>query len=143
MFNKDLDYRLKCWLELRKSLEICSNPLEKVWDFWRSAPFSPFNKNIDPNDNEFWPTPWEIISDNIYDDFTKALMIGITLKYTDRMRHSLIELKILEDTKLRQYNLVYVDNLYVINYSDNGPIDIKLIPDQFDIKNQLELKYPR
>lgn len=143
MFDLEINERLEYWLKFRNRLEKSKNPGLDTWEFWKNAPFIPYNKEIDPYSKHSWPTPWEIIANNKYDDFTKALMIGTTLKFTKRMKNTLIELKTLEDENFRQYNLIYVDATSVINYSDNGPVDVSLIPIQFKIKNQLELDHPR
>lgn len=143
MFSKDIGQRLEYWLELRKSLESCLDPLETVWDFWHSAPFSPYNNKVDPFYQKNWPTPWEIITDNIYDDFTKALMIGWTLKMTKRYRNSNIEIKTLVDINDREYNIVCVDNRWALNFNDNGPINLNELPESFRLENLIELDAPR
>jgi len=89
-------------------------------------------------------TPWEIIENNKYDDFTKALMIGWTLKLTNKYKNSKIELKTLVDSnRTREYNLIYVDDSWVINYNDNGPIPALEINDGFKLENLIEVSSPR
>jgi hypothetical protein len=140
MFNKNIDDRLSSWAELRAQLEKSENPLKDTWEFWKNTPFIPYNNKIDPFHQRSWPSPWEIIVDNKYDDFTKALMIGWTLKLTNRFQNDLIEIKTLVDKKrTAYYNIVYVNNEWVINYSDNGPTSAKDIPDSFSIENLIEL----
>ena len=52
-----------------------------------------------------------------------------------------IEIKtIVNDSKTCYYNVVCVDNMWAINYSDNGPIPITDIPESFFIENQVEVK---
>lgn len=143
MFNLKLDQKLESWYRFRIQLNDSKDPLSDVWEYWRPAPFIPHNQKIDPYYQRGWPTPWEIISDNKYDDFTKALMIGWTLKLTERYKNSLIELKILEDSLYRLYNVIYVDNAWVINYSDLGPVTADSIPGSFKVQNQIELAAPR
>lgn len=144
MFEETVEKRLETWLEFRKKLEKSSNPLQEVWDFWNQAPFIPYNQYIDHYYQNAWPSPWEIIAKNKYDDFTKALMIGWTLKITKRFNESDIFLQTAVDiSSQREYNLVYVDNSWVINYSDNGPVDIKNLPDSFKVENLIELTTPR
>ncbi len=144
MFNQSVDERLTEWIEHRRELDQTLEPLQAVWEFWHRAPFTPLNKNIDPYYQKSWPTPWEIIEANKYDDFTKALMIGWTLKLTKKFKDSKIELKTLVDSnRTRAYNVIYIDNVWAINYSDNGPIPALEINDQFKVENLIEVSSPR
>lgn len=140
MFDKDIDQRLSAWAEFRKSLETSQSPFKDVVDFWRDAPFIPYNNAVDPFFRYSWPSPWDIIVHNKYDDFTKALMIGWTLKLTDRFKSSAIELRTYVDKKnLLPYNIICVDNQWAINYKDNEPVEIEKIPDWFNMENLVEL----
>lgn len=144
MFNKSIDERLSLWIAHRKDLEESLNPFLDVWEFWKSAPFVPYNSKIDRYFDRNWPSPWEIIVDNIYDDFTKALMIGWTIKLTDRFKNSLIEVRtLLDNSKPSQYNVVCIDNEWVINYSDQGPVLNSFLPSSFFLENIIEVKLPR
>ena len=144
MFDKDTDQRLSIWYNFRSSLAEEIKPLESVWNFWQAAPFVPYNHKIDHYDQSNWPTPWEIIVDNKYDDFTRALMIGWTLKLSERYKNNFIELRTLVDnTKNAYYNVIAVDNEWLINYSDNGPIKLDLLPKTIFIEYLVELTVPR
>jgi hypothetical protein len=125
-------------------LEKGDHPLTEVWEFWQQAPYIPYNRNIDPFNQRSWPTPWEIIVHNKYDDFTKALMMAWSLKYTERFKDERIEIKTLvNDHKTCYYNIVCVDNNWVLNYNDNGPVDVKNLPNTFLLENLIEVKTPR
>jgi len=140
MFNQPVDERLSAWASHREELENCEDPLGLTCDFWRFAPFIPYNKDIDPYNKRDWPTPWEIIVENRYDDFTKALMMAWSLKYTKRYKDSKIEIKTLVDChKNCYYNIVCVDEQWVLNYNDNGPEPIENIPESFSLENLVEL----
>ncbi len=144
MFNQSVDQRLTEWVNHRKRLDEVEDPLQEVWDFWHNAPFVPHNRNIDPYFQRSWPSPWEIIAENKYDEFTRALMIGWTLKLTNKFKNSKIELRTLVDKdRPREYNLVYIDEDRVINYSDNGPVSASEVTGQFRLENLVELSTPR
>jgi len=144
MFNQSVDDRLSEWIKHRQELDCSNDPLQEVWDFWNQAPFTPHNRNIDPYYQKSWPTPWEIIKTNKYDDFTKALMIGWTLKLTKKFKDSKIELKTLvDDNRTREYNVIYIDNSWVINYNDNGPISAVEVNSGFKLENIIEVTGPR
>lgn len=143
MFNLPVDTRLSCWSDHRQQLENSENPLQEVWDFWRSTPFVPFNHNINQYNKTSWPTPWEIIVDNQYDDFTKSLMIAWTIKLTKKYNKSDVFIKSLVDEQnKRMYNVVYVDDI-AINYNDEGPVDSTIIPTSYRIDNIIEVSSPR
>jgi hypothetical protein len=125
-------------------LDQSSTPLEDVWEFWKQAPYIPYNKKVDPHYQQSWPSPWEIIVDNRYDDFTKAVMIAWTLRLTKRFRYNKIEIKTyLDKAKNAVYNVVCVDEEWLINYKDNGPVLVKNLPDSFFLENIIELNTPR
>ena len=144
MFDRSIDDRLSAWMWLRSQVNDAPDPLLEVWDFWKRAPFVPYNNKIDPYHQRSWPTPWDIIVENRYDDFTKALMIGWTLKLSERYQNSKIEIKTLVDNaKTRQYNIVCIDDLWMINFSDDGPETMEKFPHLFLLENLIELQKPR
>ena len=144
MFNQSVDQRLTEWINCRNNVEQYENPLQYVWDFWHGAPFIPYNKNIDPFFQRGWPSPWEIIAENKYDEFTRALMIAWTLKLTKKFSNSKIEIRTLVDeTRNREYNLVYIDDTWVINYDDNGPVRTSDLVGSFRLGNLIEVSTPR
>lgn len=141
MFDKPLDYRLTAWARLRAHVNMSKNPCDVVWEFWKSAPFIAYNHRVDPFNRKSWPTPWEMIKENQYDDFTKALMIGWSLKLTEKFQKSKIEIRTLVDkNKNLIYNVVYVDDKQVINFSDLGPVPTEKVPNSLIIENLIELE---
>jgi transposase len=140
MFEQPVDERLSAWAAHRDKLNQCDDPMTLTSDFWRFAPFIPYNKDIDPFNQQSWPTPWEIIVGNRYDDFTKALMMAWSLKYTQRYKDSKIEIKTLVDRQKNcYYNIVSVDDTWALNYNDNGPEPVENIPESFFLENLIEL----
>lgn len=144
MFELTPDERLSAWAEHRHLLDCSPTPLEDLIAFWDHPPYVPFNRNVDPYNPKRWPTPWEILIENKYDDFTKVLMMAWTLKLTAKFKDSKIEIKTYTDAdRSKQYNLVFIDDEFVINYVDNGinvPTDI---PESFHLENLIEVTRPR
>lgn len=144
MFKQSIDDRLSSWAKHRDDLNTAADPLLAVWEFWKNAPFIPYNNKVDPFYQKSWPSPWQIIVDNQYDDFTKALMIAWTLKLTNKFKDSAIEIRSLIDKQHNSvHNVVYVDNCWAVNYLDNGPVLAQDIPDSLFLENLVELKLPR
>jgi len=144
MFNQPVNSRLSAWALFRDHINQCDDPLKEVWEFWKSAPFIPYNNKIDPYYQLSWPSPWEIIVENKYDDFTKALMIGQTLRLTPKFQKAIIEIKtLIDNANARQYNIVCVDNIWAINFKDCGPVPINEITCTLVLENLIELTHPR
>lgn len=144
MFELSPDERLTAWADLRRDLDAIKNPLENLIEFWEHPPYVPYNRNIDPYNQRSWPTPWEILIENKYDDFTKVLMMAWTLKLTNNFKDAKIEIKTYADVvKNRQYNLLYIDDNVVINYVDNCLSTVDDIPDSFRLENLIEVSRPR
>jgi hypothetical protein len=144
MFKESIDDRLSLWAKHRQALETSQTPFVDVWEFWKPAPYIPYNNKIDPYNRKSWPSPWEIIVHNIYDDFTKAIMIGTTLKMTERFKNSVIQvITYIDKTKPAMYNIVNIDGQWLINYNDNGPVPVEILPEAFYLENLIELEIPR
>lgn len=140
MFKQPIDDRISSWARHRQSLETSTSPFDDVWSFWKDAPYVPYNHKIDPYYQRSWPSPWEIIAENQYDDFTKALMIGWTIKLTDRFKDSKIELRTLVDkSRNALYNVIYVDEKIVINYTDSGPVRADSVAETARLENLIEI----
>jgi len=144
MFNKTPEQRLSDWSDFRKKLTTDQDPLNSLADFWSNAPRIVHNPKIEPYNPKSWPTPWEIICENKYDDFTLALMMGYTLKLSDRFKNDKIEVKTMVDsTKTRLYNLVYVNETSVLNYEPAGSVDAHKLDDELYLENIVEVVFPR
>lgn len=144
MFKQPVDERLSAWAEFRTSLNESETPFDDVWEYWKNAPFVPYNHRVDPYNQWGWPTPWEIIIDNHYDDFTRALMIGWSIKLTEKFKESRVELRTIVDKhKNSAYNVIFINDEIAINYLDNGPTSVKNLPESFFVENLIELKRPR
>ena len=144
MFDLEVDDRLAAWADMRKHLDLSNDPLQEVVDFWSDIPFTPHNHEIDPYYQDSWPTPWDIIVANRYDDFTRAIMIGYTLLLTERYKNSSVQIKTLVDNSFKRlYNVVYVDDTWALNYDDNKVVTADNIPSLYSLENLVELKRPR
>ena len=144
MFNLSPDDRISKWSQFRKELENSTDPFLDTALFWSNAPFVPYNKEIDPFYPRSWPTPWEIIIENKYDDFTKSLMMAWTLKLTDKFKDSKIEIKTLVDRdKNLYYNVVLVNEMLVLNYRDREVVSADSLPNSLSMENLIEVDRPR
>lgn len=139
-----IEDRITSWAKFRHSLENSSQPLQDIAEFWSDIKTIPFNKAVDPYNQFSWPSPWQIIADNVYDDLTLALMIGYTVKLTNKFQNSNVEIRTLVDSNRKQlYNVIYVDNEFVLNYEKSRLVPVKDIPDSFFLENLVALARPR
>ena len=139
MFNKSAEDRLSEWSEFRKKLEFIENPLDAVVEFWSSAPRITHNHRIDPYNYKTWPTPWELIVENRYDDFSLALMIGFTLKFSNKFKNEEIQLRTMVDRiRNKLYNLIFVNDEHVLNYS-NSVVKVENIDNNLYLENLVEI----
>lgn len=144
MFKHPPDRRLSEWKELRERLDHSDDPFVEIMEFWGQAPTIPYNHTIDQYNQQSWPTPWDIIVENKYDEFTVGLMIGYTLKLTEKFANSKVELRTMVDKdRTKLYNLVYVDDNIVLNYDRWNIIKAQDIPDSFFLENLIDIPRPR
>lgn len=135
VFFQDNFARLRAWRKLRETL--ASADLEticvEVDKFWQQAPLS--THYLHPADIDNWPTPWELIADNNYCYYGRALGMVYTLMLLGVKDIALVEVTAYnaEDTVL-----ILVDNAkYVLNFLPNSVVNISL--SDFQIKNQLNI----
>jgi hypothetical protein len=144
MFHKSPDERLSVWSEFRKDLDTLDDPLTSLVEFWSTAPKIIHNHKIDPYNPKSWPTPWELIVENKYDDFTLALMMAYTLKLTKKHNNDKIEVRTMVDSaKTKLYNLVYVNDENVLNYLPNSAAKAEDIDSSLYLENIINIVFPR
>jgi hypothetical protein len=111
-----LDYatRLRNWSELRTKL--IDKPLDiqciEIDKFWQRVPTQTHYLHTDFIKD--WPTPWELLNDNVYCYYSRALGMIYTLLLLDTKNIELVEAV---DDNSNEVVLVLVDNAkYVLNY---------------------------
>jgi len=135
VFILDFHSRLKAWRELRLSLigqsteQIC----KKTDEFWQQCPVAGYY--LHPDDIEKWPDPWQLLNDNIYCDYSKALGMIYTLL--------LLGVEDVEFVEATDYSnndvvLVLVDCAkYVMNYWPDTIVNTTL--SDFKIKKNINI----
>jgi hypothetical protein len=112
--------RLENWNLLRDQ---CQNlpiqtALEKINLWWFRAPWRPYYLHWD--DQETWPDPWQLLSDNVYCDLARALGILYTISLLDRADMVDAKLVLTEDGS----NLVQVaKEKYILNWSPDNVVN--------------------
>jgi hypothetical protein len=118
------DQRLRFWYDLRNSLQDAD--LEKICvevdKFWQQTPL--VNHYLHPADIENWPNPWELIHNNNYCYYARALGVIYTLL--------LLGIKEVDLCTAKDYNNVDVVLViagcvkYVMNYWPDSVVNTNL-----------------
>jgi len=135
IFILDFEARLKAWRDLRIKLtglpihEICI----EVDKFWQRVPTVNHYLHIDFVSD--WPTPWELLNDNIYCYYARALGMVYTLLL---LGNKDVEIVIAKDDNNNEVVLVLVDDAkYVMNYWPGTVVNNDI--DDFVITRTLDL----
>lgn len=121
-----LDYytRLREWFKLKEHLvdQDLSTICIEVDRFWQRVPISTYY--LHPDDIEEWPNPWELISDNNYCYYARALGMVYTLLLLGIKDIDFVDA--IDDNK-EHVVLVLVDNAkYVLNYWPDSVVNTNL-----------------
>ena len=114
IFILDYPLRLRSWAELRS--EIANSPTRtqaiKTDEFWQRVPIQSHYLHTDFIKD--WPNPWQLLNDNIYCHYARALGMIYTLLL---LGNKDVELVDAVDDNSNEVALVLVDNAkYVLNY---------------------------
>ena len=114
IFILDYETRLRSWVDLRnKLLRLSDTEIAVEIDrFWQTVPLT--NHYLHPDFIKDWPNPWELISDNTYCYYARALGMIYTLLLLGNKNIDLVEAF---DDNNNEVVLVLYDNAkYVMNY---------------------------
>jgi hypothetical protein len=123
-FQLDFYPRLRAWHELRNNLTdaLLHEQCIEVDKFWQQSPMS--NHYLHPADIKSWPDPWQLINDNIYCSYSRALGMIYTLLLLGVTDIDLVDCI---DYNNENVVLVLVDNArYAMNYWPNTVVNNKI-----------------
>jgi len=135
VFLSDYYIRLRNWHELRTSLKdsdiqtICV----EVDKFWQKCPMS--NHYLHPADIEDWPDPWNLLNDNNYCEYARALGMLYTLMLLGVQDIDFVDAI---DDNANEVVLVMVDNAkYVMNWCPESVLNTDLT--EFKITRRIDI----
>jgi len=120
MWPVKFEDRLVQWSILREEAKNLSleSSLNKINQWWQQTPWSPYHLHWD--DQETWPNPWELLSDNLFCDLARSLGIVYTTMMIDHPDIDKIELASCDET-----NLVLINQgKYILNWSPEELLNI-------------------
>lgn len=123
-FQFDFQSRLRSWANLRESLT--NTDIENICivtdQYWQQSPI--MNHYLHPVDIDNWPDPWQLLDDNLYCPYARALGMIYTLSMLGISDIDLVEAT---DHNSIDVVLVLVDRAkYVLNYWPNTVVNNKL-----------------
>ena len=123
MPNKEYEIKLVNWTRFREQLEVSLNPFQDVIDYYNKIPTA--SLQTDPYTPSTWPTPWELINENMYCDFCRVLGMCYSLQLTDRFSSDKFEIHIgINSQKSEHYYLLVVgDRVLGFDYSTHVHVD--------------------
>jgi hypothetical protein len=127
--------RLHEWRAFRKHLAGLSfdDAVKQTVNLWSYAPF--VNHYLDHIEDKDWPTPWELVAENNYDDIAKAAGMLYTLFLSEHGKnHSFSLIEARGKSGLDTYNLVSIDDgKYILNFAFNEVISNLSLDKELDI----------
>lgn len=135
-FQFSYNQRLTEWRQLRQLSQTL--PLDQacveIDRWWQQAPF--VNHHLHWSDQENWPDPWTMLSENLYCPLTRAVGMCYTLLLCDI---DSVELVTATDIQAEEHYLVLVDNAkYILNYWPNSVLSTQLSSFKVTGSKQLE-----
>lgn len=135
MFSNRYEQRLAAWSTFRDNLEDSDDPFRDVIEFYKQAPY--VSIHTDPWNQDTWPTAWELVHENQYDDFSRVLGMYYSLQLTERFKGSKFEIHICTVNNISHEYLLIVNDTHVLGYED----DIAILRDQLPTEIQSQQIY--
>jgi hypothetical protein len=134
MIEKGYVDRLRVWSTFRSTLEASANPIQDAIDFYNQITL--VGMSCDPYADNLWPSPWELVYENIYCEFSIILGTYYTLQLTQRFSKSAFEIYICADReKSKIIYLLYVDDK-VVGYLPDRAVNKQQIPVHVTVEKQ-------
>jgi hypothetical protein len=132
--NQPCDFRILSWRDWRISLEKLPKDeiVTRVADAWASVPT--VLHYLSPDQPNEWPSPWQLISDNIYCDLGICLGMYYSLALVESPKFTDLKIQIYR-TPNGWVNLSSIDQgKYVLNYNHGSVVNKSCVQaDQIDL----------
>lgn len=131
MWPQTFRLRLDAWANLRTQIQTqdAETALATVNQWWFNCPWRAYHLHWD--DQEQWPDPWQLLSDNLYCDVARGLGILYTISLLDHADLTDAELVLTTEG----HNLVLVNKRkYILNWDRESIVNTN---HELEIKRQL------
>jgi hypothetical protein len=120
MWPNTFQLRLDAWANLRQQIRYKSaeQALLTINQWWFHTPWRAYHLHWD--DQETWPDPWELLSDNLYCDVARGLGILYTISLLDHADLTDAELVLTDEG----HNLVLANKRkYILNWDSENIVN--------------------
>ncbi len=125
-FTKKSEDRIIAWRDFRQTISDNSKQtLENVAKYWSGVPVG--NRILEWDRPDSWPTPWEVINDNVFCDDMRSYMMYQTLLLTNQPA------KLYHVKSFNEELLVVASNGYILNFSYNEVVTVSQMLEEFEI----------
>jgi len=127
MWDKKPEQRIRDWRNFRLDLQgqDTLQCIDKVARFWATAPQS--NQFLASDLPESWPNPWELLTDNYYDDGSVALGMYYTLVLLEDINPEDVQFNVLKTPNGLAHTVKFEE--YILNYSVGEVVNTNEIKD--------------
>ena len=136
-FLSDFFTRLRVWHELKNKLQ--GSDLEQICvevdQFWQQCPL--ISHYLHPSDVDTWPTPWELLKDNVYCNYARALGMTYTLLLLGVKNIDFIEATDYNSNSVVLVSVCTDNTKYVMNYWPGSVLNTNL--SDFTINRHLDI----
>jgi len=114
--------RLAAWVDLRSQCQsLDSEPaLTAINSWWFNSPWQPYYLHWD--DQDLWPDPWQLLSDDTYCELARGLGILYTISLLDRA--DMVDAELVLDKDGRNLVLVAKEK-YILNWNKDSIVNNK------------------
>jgi hypothetical protein len=114
--------RLAAWADLRSQCQsLDSEPaLTAINSWWFNSPWQPYYLHWD--DQDLWPDPWQLLSDDTYCELARGLGILYTISLLDRA--DMVDAELVLDKDGRNLVLVAKEK-YILNWNKDSIVNNK------------------
>jgi hypothetical protein len=133
MWPATFEERLSSWHTLRKTAasEDLESAMNTINDWWFTTPIISHHLHWDEYKN--WPTPWDLLADNMFCDIARAVGIVYTIAIIEHP-----EVQDIEMVRTDHDNLVLVNQgKYILNWAPRHLLNISF--DTINIKQRLSV----
>ena len=123
MWPKTFSARLESWNNLRIECQTLDKEsvLKSINAWWFGTPWRPYYLHWD--DQDTWPDPWQLLSDDIYCEVARGLGILYTITLLERADLAPVDLVLTTSG----HNLVLVQKTkYILNWDSNSIVNNNL-----------------
>jgi hypothetical protein len=135
IFQLDYETRLLNWSDLRNQIKNQSleDQCVAIDKFWQQVPIQ--NHYLHPDFVDQWPGPWDLIYENLYCPYARALGMIYTLLFTGTKNVELVEAT--DDNAVDVVLVLVNDAKYILNYWPDMVLNISL--QNFTVKSKIDI----